>query len=106
MKYQPVFVKITDKNGSVQSHSCREKIEWVEGFLDTDIGKIGDFRLFVNRKEVRGPKGGHYGEKTVMAKLILNYSKDAEAIIKNGQVIITLSDETKQKREFVRNLGE
>lgn len=107
MAYQPVYVEISDTNGKCgQSHSIRRKVEWVEGFLNTDIGKIGDFRLFVHREKVVGPKGGDKGEKTTESKLMLNVSDDAEITVKGRQVIITMNEDTKKKRKFVKDLGE
>lgn len=44
MAYQPVFVTITDVNGTRQSYSCRRKVTWV----DTCIKFSSGARIEVN----------------------------------------------------------
>lgn len=42
MAYQPVFVRVCDENGCVQSHSCRRKVHWITLWTNTEHGEMFD----------------------------------------------------------------
>jgi len=40
MAYQPLYATISEINGERSTHTCRKKVKWINGWLNSDKGEV------------------------------------------------------------------
>jgi hypothetical protein len=91
MAYQPLFVEFHDVNGSAgQTHSCRQKVTWASGRINTDIGELCKLYAGVKQETLKGPRGGDLGEKTKSAYMDIEVHSKAKIKVLGNVISITM----------------
>jgi len=88
MAYQPLYATITDTNATRQTTSLRHRVNWIRGWINSQLGEVAKWFVEAQEEDIKGPRGGLKGRrvKTVYFRLEIPLNR-AEISMEGDKVL-------------------